>query len=593
MNDYDNLQKTSWDREDYGGTILNKKITLGFITTIMLAGSMPFAGSAVQAESVLDELKEEKQEVESRSGELDSVIGETEAEMQQLAEEREVLEGHIQSLKVSISELTADLTDQSKRLEETNQEIERLNEEIDRLTVLINQRNEKLMHQARATQTQWNATNIIHIILSAEDLSDLISRVGIVSQLVSANRNIVEDQIRDQKQVEESEEKVQAEREEVVALLTQMEETRDELAIQQIELDNEIMHVAELYEMNENEKETFVKEQYALAQKAMNLSSEIENEEERIAEEKRLEEQRIREEEERRRAEEEAQRLAAEEEARQQAEREAQELREEEERQQAAAERREEEERQQAAAERRSEEEQQAATSASNRSEEESRQAAAERRAEEERQQAAAQRREDEQRQQAAAERRAEEERQQAAAQQRRAEEQRQQAAAQRREEARRQAEAQARKEREEAEKQASAPSNPAPSQSSGWIRPASGILTSGFGYRIHPVHGTRAMHSGIDIAGSGPIRATRGGTVTTATYHHSLGYYVVVDHGGGYRSMYAHMTPNLSVSRGQTVSQGQQLGIMGTTGTSTGVHLHFEIHKNGRPVNPAPYVGM
>ncbi|MCC5889796.1 MAG: M23 family metallopeptidase, partial [Alkalibacterium sp.] len=240
-------------------------------------------------------------------------------------------------------------------------------------------------------------------------------------------------------------------------------------------------------------------------------------------------------------------------------------------------------------------EQQQAATSTSERREEESRQAAADRRAEEERQEAAAaqQRREDEQRQQAAAERRAEEERQQAAAQQRREEEQRQQAEAQRREEARRQAEEQARKDREEQEKQASAPSNSSPSQSSGWVRPASGRLTSGFGYRTHPVHGGRRMHSGIDIAGSGPIIATRAGTVTTATYHHSLGYYVVVDHGSGYRSLYAHMTPNLSVSRGQQVSQGQQLGIMGTTGTSTGVHLHFEIHKNGRPVNPAPYVGM
>ena len=77
------------------------------------------------------------------------------------------------------------------------------------------------------------------------------------------------------------------------------------------------------------------------------------------------------------------------------------------------------------------------------------------------------------------------------------------------------------------------------------------------------------------------------------ASYNNGLGYFVKIDHGDGFASVYSHMQPNLSVSVGQQVSQGQQIGIMGTTGTSTGVHLDFQILKNGVNVNPAPYIGL
>lgn len=134
----------------------------------------------------------------------------------------------------------------------------------------------------------------------------------------------------------------------------------------------------------------------------------------------------------------------------------------------------------------------------------------------------------------------------------------------------------------------------PAPSANpGGWVRPASGYVSSRFGYRIHPISGASHLHSGIDIAGGGPIRAAKGGTVTTASYHYSYGYYVVVNHGGGLSTLYAHMTPGLMVAPGQSVSAGQQVGTMGTTGSSTGVHLHFEIRSNGSPVNPEIYMGF
>ncbi len=133
----------------------------------------------------------------------------------------------------------------------------------------------------------------------------------------------------------------------------------------------------------------------------------------------------------------------------------------------------------------------------------------------------------------------------------------------------------------------------PAPANTGGWVRPASGGVTSEFGYRIHPVHGTRRLHAGIDLGGGGAIRAAKSGTVRSASYHPTLGYFVVIDHGGGISTTYGHMTPGLQVAPGQSVSAGQTIGTMGTTGTSTGVHLHFEVHVNGAPVNPRGYVNF
>lgn len=138
----------------------------------------------------------------------------------------------------------------------------------------------------------------------------------------------------------------------------------------------------------------------------------------------------------------------------------------------------------------------------------------------------------------------------------------------------------------------ASASSSPAPS-SSGWVKPSNGYVTSNYGMRIHPITGRERLHGGIDIGGGGQIRAAKSGVVEIATYSSSYGYYVRIDHGGGLKSLYAHMTPGLQVSPGQSVSAGQTLGTMGTTGSSTGVHLHFEIFQNGNRVNPKNYINF
>lgn len=126
------------------------------------------------------------------------------------------------------------------------------------------------------------------------------------------------------------------------------------------------------------------------------------------------------------------------------------------------------------------------------------------------------------------------------------------------------------------------------------WICPVSGYtITSPFGMRIHPILGYARMHYGIDMAcpQGTPIYATRAGTVTAAAYQAGgAGNYVSINHGDGFASVYMHMT-HYVVSAGQTVSAGQLIGYVGSTGLSTGPHLHFGISYAGTYVNPLAYI--
>ena len=132
-----------------------------------------------------------------------------------------------------------------------------------------------------------------------------------------------------------------------------------------------------------------------------------------------------------------------------------------------------------------------------------------------------------------------------------------------------------------------------------GWAWPvpmAGTYVSSPYGYRIHPIYGTYRMHTGIDISGGGingqRIVASKAGTVTYANWGYGGGYgnYVIVDHGGGYSTLYAHCS-SLAVSSGQYVKQGQTIAYVGSTGASTGPHLHFEVRINGNHTNPLNYV--
>lgn len=118
--------------------------------------------------------------------------------------------------------------------------------------------------------------------------------------------------------------------------------------------------------------------------------------------------------------------------------------------------------------------------------------------------------------------------------------------------------------------------------------------ITSRFGMRIHPVTGMKKMHNGIDLAsGKGtPIKSSQGGKVIISQYSSSYGNYVVVDHGNGLSTLYAHLDKRY-VSVGDSVKCGQEIGTMGSTGMSTGPHLHFEVRVNGEKVNPELHISF
>ena len=126
------------------------------------------------------------------------------------------------------------------------------------------------------------------------------------------------------------------------------------------------------------------------------------------------------------------------------------------------------------------------------------------------------------------------------------------------------------------------------------WPAPSSHTITSNYGGRSYPLDGSYNYHLGTDIGASygTPVVSYQAGTVLIASYHWSYGNYVVVDHGNGLSTLYAHMSA-LTVSAGQSVSAGQQVGLVGSTGSSTGPHLHFEVRINGSNVDPAPYLGI
>jgi len=118
------------------------------------------------------------------------------------------------------------------------------------------------------------------------------------------------------------------------------------------------------------------------------------------------------------------------------------------------------------------------------------------------------------------------------------------------------------------------------------WVRPNYGPLTSPFGYRWG------RLHAGVDLAAPNgtPIRAAGAGVVVAADLKLFLGNHVLIDHGNGFLTHYGHMSA-ITVTVGQKVRAGQQIGNEGSTGHSTGPHLHFEVRQNGTPVNPLGYL--
>ena len=123
-------------------------------------------------------------------------------------------------------------------------------------------------------------------------------------------------------------------------------------------------------------------------------------------------------------------------------------------------------------------------------------------------------------------------------------------------------------------------------------VRPVPGAISSGFGPRVHPILGTTRMHNGVDMdaAQGEPIKAAANGTVIFAGVKGGFGNTIMIDHGGGMVTLYAHQS-RLGASVGEKVTAGGTIGYIGSTGLSTGPHLHFEVRINGVAKNPANYI--
>ena len=125
-----------------------------------------------------------------------------------------------------------------------------------------------------------------------------------------------------------------------------------------------------------------------------------------------------------------------------------------------------------------------------------------------------------------------------------------------------------------------------------GWVLPSPGAITSWFGPRLHPILGYTRMHNGVDFNcwTGDPIRAATDGIVIMAQYYGGYGYTIIVQHANSLSTLYAHLSAFNSQVNDYVVA-GQQIGQCGTTGLSTGPHLHFEVRQSGAPVNPLPYL--
>ncbi len=457
---------------------MKNKLTTGLIAAMLLAS--PFVMPTVANAESVQSLEKQKQELENKSNDLNSKIKNQENKLDTLESKKTQLENDVKKLQSNIDEVVIKLHEQEKKLKDSKEKIEKLQKEIEALKALIAQREEKLENQARVIQTDGRSSNMVEMVVAAESLSDLIGRVGVINQLVSANKEIVTEQENDKATLEVNEKEAETEKVAIEKLKSGIEVTKNNLVAQKAEMDDHIVQLAVQYNMTESEKNTFIDEQKVVATKTSVLSKELQQEKTRIFEAEQARQAQV----------------AADQAAREKVARQQEEARQENARQ----------------------EEKQVASSSNSTTQ--------------------------------------------------------------------------------------STPTPQAPSvettkpsgssNGSGFIRPSNGVVTSHFGYRIHPITGQPKLHGGTDFGGNGAIVAAQGGVVEVAGYDSGWGNHVMINHGNGLKTLYAHMVSgSLAVAPGQNVSQGQHLGIMGTTGSSTGVHLHFEVYVNGGRVNPASYLGL
>ncbi|MBC2255023.1 peptidoglycan DD-metalloendopeptidase family protein [Listeria ivanovii] len=420
---------------------------------------------SVQADSIGD-MQNRQNEIEQKKSEIDKNIDTKNSEIADLENEEQDASKQLDALLKSIDETNKKLKAQENKVESENKKLKQLKKDIEKLRNDIRERQEVLDNRARAIQKSGTATAYLDMIFEAGDFKEFVDRVTVVSAMVNADQNIMQDQKDDQDKLKVAEGSSQKKLENLRELAVDLEVSKNNMESQKEEKNDLVMVLANKKDLTKTEQSLLASEQGSLT-----------------AEEKKL---------------------------------------------------------------------------ASNIAGEKAKQEAALKAAEEKRIQEAT-------------------------------------------------AKAKADKSSQSQTTVAQAPSSEtasAPSHvSSGggqFIKPASGILTSGFSDRTNPVTGQHESHKGQDIAAGGAVTvsAAASGTVVFSGFGASgsgfggYGYVVKIDHGNGFQTLYGHMRAgSLKVVAGQQVSQGQPIGIMGSTGQSTGQHLHFEIHQNGVPIDPAPYI--
>ncbi|MBC1984820.1 peptidoglycan DD-metalloendopeptidase family protein [Listeria booriae] len=437
-----------------------------------------FSGAPVNVLAAdLNELQKQQQELQQQKANIDESIHEKEHEVSVLESKQVSAAAELEALVKSITETNAKLQKQQQEVAVTNAEVTKLKGEIKELQNNIQERFDLLKDRARAIQVNGNSQAYVNVILASDNFSDFIDRATMVTTLVSADKDIMAEQKKDENKLSSKQKETETKLASLKKLAIEIALSKNNLESQKSQKDELILAIAAEKDLTQQQKNDLLSKQGALSADEQKVAGNIQAEKDRQAQA--------------------ALELAA------------------------------------------------------------ARKASAERAAKEAVAKAAT---------------------------------------------AKASSKTMTRTETpaEQPSETVSIPSISSGSSTGMFIKPAAGILTSGFSDRTNPVTGQHESHKGQDIAagGSVPIYAAAGGTVVFSGFgapgsgYGGYGYVVEIDHGNGYQTLYGHMRAgSLQVVAGQSVAQGQGIGIMGSTGQSTGQHLHFEIHKNGVPVDPTPYI--
>lgn len=442
-------------------------------------------------------------EYDKKIADQDKKISDLQQTEQSAEDQKAALEQQVAAVEQEVNAVLKEKTNEEKKLSDLTAKIATLQEKIQK-------REEQIRNQARDVQTKQDSGSIVNAVINSKSLGEAVKKTMAVSTILTANKNIMEQQTKDKAELEKLEKEAEQRLQVINKKTTELKAKQEQLVQTKLDQQVKINEIQASIATEKDQKDKFEKQKEDAEKK-------------RQAALKALEEQRKKEEEAREKAQAEAEKQAK------KAAEEAQEAAEEAEKQAAEAE-------------------------------------TAKQKQEAEIAQLEAQKQEQEAKQQ--------------------------------QEQAQTVTDAGASQVTTNPTTSTSNTSKPA-ATSSGWASPLSIglVVTSPFGPRQDPTGASGTQHDGIDFAGSAgtPIMASKGGTVVEAGFHWSAGNHVVIQHPDGYYSYYMHMVSAPSVGVGSSVSASQVLGGMGTTGNSTGVHLHFGVSTAlwSGFVNPASLLGI